>query len=91
MRCAYCNEECEDTPYGNEDYETYDVSIRNTDVTIALHDRCLPLVLSSWLWESIAHPCAPAVSDRTYVPTWCAELSDEQTKIIERWKNDNKE
>ena len=53
MRCAYCQQPCKVDAYHNDDYEEYDVSINGTDITVYIHNECLPKILGQWISDKI--------------------------------------
>lgn len=57
MKCAYCGQPCKDDAYGNNDYEEYDVEMINgMEVTIYVHDKCLPRILGEWTMCKVHSP-----------------------------------
>ena len=56
MRCAYCGQPCKVDAYGS-DYEEYDVEMINgMEITIHVHNKCLPKILGEWTMNRVHSP-----------------------------------
>ena len=57
MRCAYCGQPCKPDLYGNDDYEERDAEMPNgMDITLYIHDKCLPKILGEWTMNRVHSP-----------------------------------
>ena len=58
MKCAYCGQPCKVDLYGNgDDYDEYDVEMVNgMEITIRIHNKCLPKILGEWTMNRVHSP-----------------------------------
>ena len=84
MKCAYCGQQCNDRGYNN-DYKEYNVEMINgMEVTIRIHDKCLPKVLGEWTISRVHSPQYGPQFGRvqySYEPSVTCDTSCEAVKI----------
>lgn len=85
MKCAYCGQPCNDGGYGNNNYEEYNVEMANgMEVTIRIHDKCLPKILGEWTMNKVYSPQYGPQSGRiqySYEPSVTCGTDCETVKI----------
>lgn len=84
MKCAYCGQPCNDRGYGNNNYEEYDVEMVNgMEITVRIHDKCLPKILGEWTTCKVYSPqYGPQYGIQYgYVPSVTCDTASETVKI----------